>query len=134
MSYNHKIKAIDKNNNRLFTVFNYDNGADYVNEGLFRIVDDNSDLIGFGNNEGKVVIQPQFFYVLPFSDSIAAFNEGGKSVIDNSGEHSQIVGGKWGYIDNKGNILFPAIFDEAMSFRNDTAKVKIAGNYFTIHK
>ncbi|MCD8193303.1 MAG: WG repeat-containing protein, partial [Tannerellaceae bacterium] len=130
-----KIKAIDRNNNRLFTVFNYDNGPDYESEGLFRIIDDNNDRIGFADSQGQIIIQPAYFFVQPFSEGMAAFNEGGKKEALSSLEnYSQIVGGKWGYINKQGIIVFPAIFDKAMPFKNQKAEVEIEGYTFYIQK
>ena len=130
-----KIKAINRKNERLFTVFMFDNGPDYVNEGVFRIVDDSTGLMGFGNMAGDIAIKPQFFFVTPFSDGFASFNEGGKIVaINESDRHSFIDGGKWGFIDIWGNIVFPAIFDSASIFADGKAKVTIGDNVFSIKK
>ncbi|GHT13517.1 hypothetical protein FACS189426_18540 [Bacteroidia bacterium] len=124
------IKAIDRNNKKLFTVFNYDNGPDYPEEGLFRIKDDNTGYIGFADMKGKIVIPSQFFFVNPFSNGFAAFNTGGKIEIE--GEHTIVTGGKWGYIDKEGKEIFPAIFDKAFSFNEGKAEVRIGKHIFYI--
>ncbi len=135
VSHEGKIKAIDRNNNRLFTVLNYDNGPDYESEGLFRIVDDTNNLIGFADSKGQIIIQPAYFFVKPFSDGMAAFNEGGtEDTVNIPDNYTQITGGKWGYINKQGTIVFPAIFDEAKPFQNQKAKVKIGGDTFLIHQ
>lgn len=54
------------------TIYQYENGDDYVREGLFRIIDRNG-LFGFANKHGIVVIKPQFFFAFPF--------EGGKAKV-----------------------------------------------------
>jgi hypothetical protein len=128
-----KIKAIDRNNRKLFTVFNYDNGPDYVKEGLFRIQDDSIGYIGFADMDGNIIIPTHFFYADSFSEGFAAFNVGGKiEPIDE--EHDAIVGGKWGYIDKTGKEIFPAIFDKAFPFEEGKAKVQIGKNVFYITK
>ena len=60
---NARIVCIDNQGKELFNVFKYDNGADYVREGLFRITDDKG-LIGFADTVGNIVIKPLF--KLPF--------------------------------------------------------------------
>ena len=42
-----------------FYVFKYDNGPDYIQEGLFRIMNEDG-LVGFADSLGNVVIKPQF--------------------------------------------------------------------------
>jgi hypothetical protein len=128
-----KIKAIDKNNNKLFTVFAYDNGPDYESDGLFRIVDDNTGHIGFSDMEGHIVISPKFFFAKPFKQGFAAFNEGGK-IESFDKEHTYISGGKWGYINKQGKVVFPAIFDQASSFEEEKADVKINDVHFYLYK
>ena len=122
-----QIIAIDKSDKKLFTVLLFDNGPDYVEDGLFRIVDDSTGLIGFADMNGKIIIPPHFFEVRPFSEGFAAFNEDGKfEELDE--EHTIITGGKWGYIDKTGKEVFPAIFDKASSFEEGKAEVQI-GEY-----
>jgi hypothetical protein len=134
--YDGKIKAINKHNDRLFTVFKYDNGPDYESDGLFRIIDDNSNRIGFANNEGQIIIQPTYFFVHPFCNGIATFNEGGKKeTINCLDNYSQIIGGKWGFIDKQGMVVFPAIFDEVTLLQDQKIMVKIGEHTFLmIHK
>lgn len=127
----YKIKAIDKNNNQLFTVFNYDNGPDYEEEGFFRIVDDNTNKMGFANNQGQIIIAPEYDFVLPFSDGLSAFNIGGEQIQFEDG-HSTFSGGKWGFIDHDGKIVFPAIFNSAWGFDHGKVNVNIGGYDFTI--
>jgi hypothetical protein len=37
--------------------------------------------------------------------------------------------GKWGFIDNRGNIVIPNIYDDEMSFSEGLASVKKDGKY-----
>ncbi len=85
------------------TVF-FDNGADYFEEGLVRTISKGK--YGFMNNKLEIVIEPQFDFVYPFSDGKARFCNGCKKEKDESGEHSSMVGGKWGYVDKEGKITF----------------------------
>jgi hypothetical protein len=128
-----KIKAIDRNNKKLFTVLCFDNGPDYVEEGLFRIEDDHTGYMGFADMEGNIVIEPRFVFVRPFHDGLAAFNTGGRfELTDDINKYHAIVGGKWGYIDKQGHEVFPAIFDSAYSFEDKKANVKTGPYSFRI--
>ena len=62
--------TINNKGEKLFYTFSFDNGPDYVEEGLFRIINDEM-LMGFADTLGNVVIQPQFAFVFPFKDGKA---------------------------------------------------------------
>lgn len=128
VAHNGEIKAINKNNNILFTVFNYDNGPDYLHEGLFRIKDD-EDNIGFGNMEGNIIIKPAYFYATPFQYGFSAVNKGGYlENTDHLNNYSVVSGGKWGLINKNGKKVLPVIFDK-ISFLNDEKLLIQFGNY-----
>lgn len=123
--------AIDKKGNKLFNVFNFDNGPDYIQDGLFRIVKD--DKIGFANTKGEVVIEPQFECVFPFSEGLAAFCEGCHREMD--GEYSYWTGGKWGFIDKKGEVAIKPEYDVVFqTFVNGKAYVENSEEKFYINK
>lgn len=65
-----RIVCIDNRGKELFNVFRYDNGPDYVRDGLFRIVGKNG-LIGFADSLGNVAIKPQFKFATPFENGKA---------------------------------------------------------------
>ncbi len=44
------------------------------------------------------------------------------------------MGGKWGYIDEWGNIAIPLQYEHATPFKNGTAKVISEGKEFNIDK
>ena len=81
----------------------YDNGPDYFSEGLARTIKNNK--IGFFDKKLNVVIKPEYDFGFPFNN--------GKAIVCNeckkqkNGEYSTIVGGKWGIIDARGNIIVP---------------------------
>jgi len=64
-----RIWAINQSDSVLFEVYNFDNGPDYIEEGLFRIVKDG--LIGFANEAGEIIIEPQFQCAYPFENGSA---------------------------------------------------------------
>ncbi len=122
--------AIDRLENILFEVMEYDNGPDPVNNGLFRIVSD--DKIGYANMQGQVLIKPQFEVALPFSDGYAAFCVGVRD--EKKGDHKKRVGGKWGYINEYGKAVIQPTFDAAYFFKNGKAKVRKEGKSYYINK
>ena len=52
-----------------------------------------------------MVIPPLYDFGTPYSDGIAAVCNGCFFVT--KGEHSYVVGGKWGYINRKGKVVIP---------------------------
>lgn len=112
-----------------YKIFTFHDKPDYIVEGLYRIIDDHS-LIGFANEQGKVVIRPSFRYVRPFSEGVAAFNEGGK-VITNKKE-ILVKGGKWGFINRAGEVIVSPVYDEAEDCHQGVARVIIGGTEFKL--
>lgn len=96
-----RIVAIDRQENVLYEVFLFDNGPDYVSDGLFRIIENNK--IGFADSlTGEVVIQPQFVCALPFENGVAQISS---DCTQTGGEHSTWVSDNWSYIDKTGKNL-----------------------------
>jgi hypothetical protein len=92
--------GIDKQENKLFDIFIFEQGPDYVKEGLFRIV--KGDKIGYANEQGEIIIQPIYSCAVPFKDGLAtvAMN---CSKIQNDPEHWSWDSDEWFYIDKEGN-------------------------------
>lgn len=90
--------GIDQQEQKLFDVFLYDNGPDYVQEGLFRIIDQGK--IGFANTQGKIVIAPQYPCAYPFKDGKAKVAMNCQSKMD--GEHRFWESTEWFFIDKEG--------------------------------
>ncbi|NJO90703.1 MAG: WG repeat-containing protein [Chloroflexia bacterium] len=80
---NSRFIAIDKGENVLFEVFRYDNGPDYFSEGLLRIVKNGK--IGYANEQGKIVIEPQYDCAWPFANGKASVSNSCK--VEKDGEH-----------------------------------------------
>lgn len=90
--------------------FFIDNGCDYYEEGLARYVQNNK--IGFSNERGQHVIKAAFDMAFPFTNGVAVVSNGCKVVYKKfqgnpSESYPVYVGGKWGVIDKKGNIIVP---------------------------
>ncbi|MBK6608513.1 MAG: WG repeat-containing protein [Leptospiraceae bacterium] len=98
-----KWHFINLKGEKLARAFNFDNGPDYFNSGLARILDSKGKF-GYMDEKGKIVIKPRFDFASPFERSIARVCMGCK--IDKSkDEHGEIIGGTWYLINKRGNIL-----------------------------
>lgn len=122
--------AIDRNENILLKPFIFDNGPDYVREGLFRFVDNGK--MGFANLNAEKVIPAQFDFVTPFENGIAEYTLGGHKEYDISGEHWFWVGGyENGYV-NKTGQRFKQVDEPENGIRNalttDNKQVKLNNN------
>jgi len=94
--------AIDKKEQVLYQVFNFDNGPDYISEGLFRIIKDGK--IGYANGEtGKIVIEPCYCGAMPFEDGVAKVAYSCQKLI--YGEHYSWVSNEWFYINKFGESV-----------------------------
>jgi len=96
-----RIWAITQTDSALFEVYNFDNGPDYIEEGLFRIVKDG--LIGFANEAGEIIIEPQYQCAYPFENGSAqvAFECESTTEFEMTKWESE----HWFYIDQAGNSI-----------------------------
>ncbi|NOQ72335.1 MAG: hypothetical protein GQ574_10065 [Crocinitomix sp.] len=94
--------GIDKAENELFEIFVFEQGPDYVKDGLFRIVAD--DKIGYANELGEIVIPPIYSCAWPFENGVAevAFN---CIQVQSDPEHWSWNSDEWFYIDKSGKRL-----------------------------
>jgi WG containing repeat len=91
--------AIDRRQKVLYTVFPFDNGPDYISNGLFRILKGNK--LGYADaTTGKVIIKPQFNCAFPFEDGLAKVSN--DCVTKADGEHKVWTSSNWFYIDKTG--------------------------------
>lgn len=94
--------GIDRKENTLYEVFVYDNGPDFIEEGLFRIVKDGK--IGYAEAKtGNIVIAPQFGGAYPFEGGKAKVAVECKTIKDD--EHTSWQSDKWYFIDKSGNKI-----------------------------
>ncbi len=125
----HGIIAIDKQNKFVLKPFIFDNGPDYLQEGLFRFTENGQ--MGFADVQGKKIIAAKYTFVEPFQEGFAAFCEGCKK--EAAGEHWRMVGGKWGFIDKNGKELIKAQYDEVSNFKEGIADVTKNGQKMRIN-
>jgi hypothetical protein len=89
---------------------------------------------GFINEKGELAISPKFQYADDFHEGLAGVNVGGKPyggadpsfaipLIDRDGRHfiHPIRGGKWGFIDKRGQFVIKAIYEEVSRFSEGLA-------------
>lgn len=106
---------------------------------------------GFVNNQGEIVIAPQYENAKDFSETLAAvsfdgqygyMNYDGKFVIPPAFEDAEHfseglaavkINGLYGYINTKGSFAINPIFEEAQPFTNGLAKIKHNGKYGIIN-
>lgn len=96
------IVAIDTRGEELYEVFIFDNGADYPQEGLFRIL--KNGLMGYADYKtGKIVIPPQYQCAYPFNGGRAKVSF--KCTTIDDGEYSIWESSEWFYIDTEGKRI-----------------------------
>jgi len=114
-----------------------------------------SNLYGYINKKGILVIKPQFFFASQFSEGLAAVRtNSGFGYIDKSGRMivapryqfgKQFSEGlaavrsfsypwKWGYINDEGTMVIAPKYDDAGSFKNGKAWVVLDGRQGSIDK
>lgn len=92
-----KFVIINSQGQEMYQIYWFDNGPDYVREGLYRIRQ--NDKIGYASGlTGEVIIEAQYDCAYPFQDGRAEVGFECKVVQD--GEYSFWVDGKWQWIDN----------------------------------
>ncbi|SUB88626.1 KWG Leptospira [Porphyromonas macacae] len=94
-----EIVCFNNRGRQLFYVFQVDNGPDYVEEGLFRIIDKNKS-VGFADTLGNIVIPPKFAFAFPFKGGKAkvTFTGKAKDVPFSNGEKHYWDSEQWFFI------------------------------------
>ncbi|MBK8500785.1 MAG: WG repeat-containing protein [Saprospiraceae bacterium] len=90
--------GINQQGQRLYEVLWFDNGPDYLEEGVFRILRDGK--IGYADTTGRIVIEAQFECAEPFADGKARVSYNCDIVKD--GEHTMMKSDSWFDIDKNG--------------------------------
>jgi len=103
-------------------VVDYSSGASYPDgftEGFIRYVENGK--IGFMDELGNKLIPAKYDFAYQFNKGSALVCNGGK-VITKDG-YFGMEGGKWGIIDNKGNLLTDMIYKKVNYFKDGVAEV-----------
>jgi hypothetical protein len=113
------IVMIDTNGHKLYRPFIFDNAMDEYSQGIARFK--LNDKFGFFDSCGRITIPAQYQFVERFNQNRAVFSN--DCLLKKNGEHTEIVGGKWGFIDKTGTIVISPIFDGAGNFENGCSNV-----------
>ncbi len=90
--------------------------------------DSKTNLYGYKNVAGELVVKCVYAFASRFSEGYAAVNKGGKvSVMDEFSNDFVVNGGKWGYINEAGTLVIPLQFDAADVFESGFAIVESNG-------
>ncbi len=100
-----ELFAIDKNEKILFRVMIYDNGPDYMEEGKFRILDEEGKY-GFADEKG-IAIRPAYAFAFPFKNGLSKVTLSGQKVQIGEHWHWESSTEEWFYIDHNGNVVPP---------------------------
>ncbi|GHT58503.1 hypothetical protein AGMMS50239_03190 [Bacteroidia bacterium] len=98
--------AIDRNETILLYPFIFDNGPDYIKEGLFRFVE--NEKMGFANMDCEKIIPAIFDFVQPFENGIAEYTLGGHKEYeaDDPNHHWWWAGGyETGYVNHSAQLF-----------------------------
>lgn len=109
----------DRKGNFLYRPFFYDNGADYFSEGVRRFIKNGK--VGFADRNGTIVIEAKHDFASSFNYGYAAYCDG-CDWEKTEDEHKAIVGGTWGVMNFKGEIVQPVAKSENT--------VEIDGKYY----
>lgn len=101
MTQDNICMGIDKNGKELYQIYFYDNGPDYIVDNRFRIV--KNEKIGYANELGEIVIQPQFQCAEPFENGKARVTNDCKLIKD--GEHTMAESESWFFINTNGGKI-----------------------------
>ncbi len=93
--------------NHHYSVYQYDNGDDYISEGTQRIIDHKTHKMGYATPDGKVIIPPQYKFAYPFKNGKAKVTYSGNlSKVPHSGnEYHYWNSHHWFYIDKNGKKI-----------------------------
>lgn len=89
----------------LLAVVTWDNGPDDFSEGLVRTVVGGK--IAYADEGLEVVVAPRFDWGWPFSNGLALVCLGCRLHQASGDEHTEVIGGTWGYIDRRGDLVVP---------------------------
>jgi len=92
--------AIDRHEKVYYHIFTFDNGPDYLTDGLYRIVKDGK--IGYADSNFSVKIQPQYGCAFPFKNGIAKVSYNCKTVAEPTSEYHTWISNAWFYINKRG--------------------------------
>ena len=99
--FDQEFIAIDAYGRLLYEVYFYDNGPDWPEEGLFRILRNGK--IGYADEEGFIRIEPRFACASQFAEGKAKVALDCELVPD--GEYTRMESEEWFFINQEGEVV-----------------------------
>ncbi|HZO15042.1 MAG TPA: WG repeat-containing protein [Polyangiaceae bacterium] len=121
---------IDTTGRMLARAYIFDNGPDYFVAGRARIVKDGK--VGFIDRRGRIVVEPRYDYATSFCEARAAVCIGCRS--QPNVDHTDFVGGRWGYIDPDGRTVVALDLEAASEFSDGEAHIVKRGKGMRIDR
>lgn len=81
--------GINRNDSIILKPYIYDNGPDYLEEGVFRFVENGK--IGFANLKGQKILEAKYDFATPFSFGISEYSIGGEEIYEDGKSKKQII-------------------------------------------
>ena len=95
---------------RMAPAFGFDNGTDNIVKGVARIVKDGK--VGFVGAQLDQIVAPVWDFAFPFEQGVAQVCVGCVATpIFPDDEHKIMTGGRWGYINKRGKVIVPVVYD-----------------------
>lgn len=85
-----------------YRIFQYDNGDDYLSDGLLRIIDKDN-FVGYATENGEIAIAPRFAFGYPFEHGKAKVTDPGE--LRSNGEYHYWHSDNWYWIDKTGKRI-----------------------------
>jgi len=63
--------------------------------------------VGFVNERLELTVPREWDFAFPFEDGFARVCTGCILQREEGGEHSEVTGGRWGYVDREGRVVVP---------------------------
>ncbi len=112
--------AIDKNGIVQFTLDSAYSAESFCDGyAAFSVLKHGGELWGFADKNGKTVIEPQYVAVSFFSQGLCGVMN---------------ANGQWGYIDKDGTIIIDFLYNNALPFIGNRAKVRLNGTWGIVDK
>ncbi|MCV9386184.1 WG repeat-containing protein [Reichenbachiella ulvae] len=101
LDHSGNCKALNNHGEYLYDVKWYDNGPDYLSDGMFRILKDGK--IGYANSKGEIAIEPQFKCASQFNEGLAKVSYDCELI--NGKGHTKMISESWIYINRRGEKI-----------------------------
>lgn len=116
---------VDPDDGRALPVITWNNGPDPWSEGLVRSRRQNGK-IAFYDRELRQAVTPRWDFAWPFEDGRALVCLGCRPEPDPSGEHTSMIGGRWGFIDRRGKEVVPVVLTREEALMRSRASISFS--------